>query len=206
MALGSKARTFPPGESPFHAKGILWLGIRAFVEERVPGGVASVADRLDAACRTFFSDMFLASGWYDALPLVPVAKAIASAMRVDIAEYQRASALWHAERDMKGAYAPVLQFDTPEAVCRRFASIYALCYDFGRAEVVKEEPKCIHACASGMPEPMAEWWMRASESYMEPVLRAAGAVRPRLIWDSPIADGERLGMPLVRIPSKTCWD
>jgi hypothetical protein len=65
---------------------------------------------------------------------------------------------------MKGAYAPVLQFDTPEAVCRR-----------------------------------------ASESYMEPVLRAAGAVRPRLIWDSPVPDGERLGMPLVRIPSKTCW-
>jgi len=104
------------------------------------------------------------------------------------------------------AYAPVLQFDKPEAVCRRFASIYALLYDFGRAEVVKEEPKCIHACAYGMPEPLAEWWMRASESYMEPVLRAAGAFRPRLIWDTPAADGERLGMPLVRVPSRTCWD
>jgi hypothetical protein len=206
MASGSKARTFPPGESPFHAKGTLWLGIREFVEARVAGGVAGVADRLDAPHRTFFLDMFLASGWYDALPLVLVAKAIASAMRLDVAEYQRTSALWHAERDMKGAYAPVLQVDTPEAVCRRFANIYALCYDFGRAEVVKEEPRCIHACASGMPEPLAEWWMRASESYMEPVLRAAGAVRPRLIWDSPVADGERHGMPLVRITSRTCWD
>jgi hypothetical protein len=201
-----KGAEFAPGNSPFHVKGSVWHGIREYVDERVAGGLGAVSARLDAAHQAFFAGTFTNSGWYDLLPVVRVSQAIARAMGLDIAEYMRVSAMWHAERDMKGAFAPVLRSDAPEAVCRRYASIHALLYDFGRAEVVGEEPRRVHACAYGLPEPIAGWWMRASESYLDPVLRAAGAREPRLAWRPIEADGEQFGVPLVRVASTTSWE
>jgi len=164
-----------------------------------------VVARLDAPHAAFFSGTFLAAGWYDILPATRISLAISEAMSVSLAQYQREAAVWQAERDLKGTYAPVLKFDTPEAICRRFTSIHALMYDFGRAEVVREEPRRIHACVHGMPEPLAGWWMRASEAYLDPVLRAAGAKDPHLIWSPMEPDSVYANMPLVRIPSVTAW-
>lgn len=195
-----------PGESPFHVRGNLWLGVREFVEARVEGGAKAVTRHLDAKVADFFTQRFLPEGWYDVLPIVAVARAIAAAMGVSVADYQRVSAVWQAERDLSGAYAPVLKVDTPETVCRRFASIYALLYDFGRAEVVSIEGQSVRACAHGMPEPLADWWMRASEYYIDYVLFAAGARNPRLVWGAPEPDGERMGVKLLKIPSVTSWD
>jgi hypothetical protein len=201
-----RSSAFPTGESPFHMKGSLWLGVRQFVEGEVHGGVPEVSRHLEPAQRDFFTQLFLAAGWYDVLPIVPIARAIAQAMNVDTLEYVRRTAAWQAERDLAGVYAPILKTDTPEAVCRRFTSIFGLMYDFGRAEIVREEPRRFHACAYGLPEPIAGWWMRASECYLAPVLDAAGARNPRIVWKIPQADGERDGTRLVRIPSETEWE
>jgi hypothetical protein len=146
------------------------------------------------------------AGWYDILPVVDVANAVAAALDVPMTESLRRSAVWHAERDLRGIYASVLKFDSPVAVCHRFASIFALHYSFGRAEIVGEEPRRMLACAYGLPESIAAWWMRATECYMDPVLRASGAKNPRMIWRTPEPDGEQFGVRLVRIPSSTEWD
>ncbi|HVU05191.1 MAG TPA: hypothetical protein VHE30_25760 [Polyangiaceae bacterium] len=200
------SRVHAPGQSPFHAKGNLWLGIRDFVEQRVDGGVPAVLKHLAADVAAFFTQELLAVSWYDVLPAVDVAAGIAKAMGVTVQEYQRVSAVWQAERDLNGAYAPVLKRDTPEGVCRRFANIYSLMYDFGRVEILSVEGQSVRACCYGMPEPLAAWWMNASEFYTDYVLFAAGGRNPRLVWDPTISDGERSGVPLVRIPSTTAWD
>jgi len=199
-------RTFDPGTSPFHAKGTLWMGVREFIELRVNGGAAAVADRLNAMTKAFFLEKFLPAGWYDILPITQVTRAVADTLGVSETEYLRQSAVWQAERDLKGAYAPVLNVDTPQEVCHRFASIYALMYDFGRAEVVSEQTGQVRACCHGMPGSIAEWWTRASGYYTELVLRAAGARNARILWASPEPDGERWAVPLVKISSTTEWD
>lgn len=206
MTTGARSRTYPPGQSPFHAKGSIWEGIREFVTECVPGGTEAVDGKLDPETRAFFSQKFVIAGWYDILPVVNVANAVAATLGVPVTESLRRSAVWHAERDLKGIYASVLKFDSPEAVCRRFASIFALHYSFGRAQIVGEEPRRMVACAYGIPESIAAWWMRASECYVVPVLESAGAKNPRLVWGNVESDGERLGVQLVRCPSSTEWD
>src|SRR6185436_14914799 len=118
-----------PGESPFHAKGELWLGIRRFVEERVQGGVPRVARELEPDVAAFFTRELLPAVWYDVLPAVDIASGIARAMGASVLDYHRISAVWQAERDLSGAFAAVIKFDTPEAVCRRFASIHSAMYD-----------------------------------------------------------------------------
>jgi len=47
---------FAPGESPFHVKGVVYLGLREYFAEQIPGGIEAVSKELhDEALRTFFA-------------------------------------------------------------------------------------------------------------------------------------------------------
>ena len=196
---------FGPGESPFHAKGMLWMGIRAYFDAKVPGGAAAVASELEPPFREFLTQMFLPPAWYDIMPILTIVEAAAMVLRVDRMEYVKRSAIWHAEQDMNGVYKALLSLGSPVAVCRRFGSIHHQIYDFGKAQMVREDTNRVDSLAEGMPEPLAWWWKRASESYVLTVLRAAGAKSPRLVWQPNLPDGKRDGVQLVRIPSYTTW-
>jgi hypothetical protein len=184
---------------------MVWMGIRDFVEARLPGGVEAVARELDAPLRDFWTQMFVAPGWYDIMPITALAPVIAAAMSVDRLEYVKQTAIWQAERDMAGVYKALLKSDSPLAVCRRFPSIHQQIYDFGKPQVLSECEHRVEVVAEGIPSPLAWWWKQASEYYLQPVLRAAGAARPQLLWNSQLADGKREGMPLVRIYSSTLF-
>ena len=196
---------FAPGESPFHAKGMLWMGIRAFFDARVPGGVQSVTKELSAPFSDFLTQSFVPPAWYDILPVLTIAGAAAAALGVDRKEYVKQSAEWHAEQDMNGVYKALLSLRSPAAVCKRFGSLHQQIYDFGKAEMLREEANRVESLAQGLPEPLAWWWKRASEAYVLTVLRAAGAKSPRMVWQSNQPDGTRDGISLVRIASHTMW-
>lgn len=197
---------FPAGESPFRTKGMLWLGVRAYLDAKVPGGADAIANELDPQARAFFTQMFVAPSWYDVFPILTIADVASRLLDIDKFEYVKRSAQYHAEQDMTGVYKALLATRSPLAVCKRFGSIHSQMYDFGKAQVVREEPNRVDALATGMPEPLAWWWRRASECYVMPVLRAAGAKNPRLVWQPQQPDGTRDGVKLVRIPSYTAWN
>jgi hypothetical protein len=196
---------FAPGDSPFHAKGMLWMGMRAFMSAQVPGGVDAVCAELPKPLSEFLTQMFLPTAYYDLMPVLPVVQAASAALRLDTLEYVKRSAVWHAEQDMNGVYRAMLLMDSPVAVCRRFGSIHSQIYDFGKAQMLREEANRVESLATGMPEPLAWWWKRASEHYVLTVLRAAGAKNPRMHWQPNQPDGARSGVPLVRLPSYTTW-
>jgi hypothetical protein len=175
------------------------------MESKVPGGLEAVKSHLSPAYAEFFDQLFVASGWYDILPILVVAEAAATAMDVDKMEYVRRSAVFHAERDMNGVYKNLLNAATPVAICRRFASVQQQIYDFGKVQIVSEEPNRVESFATGIPEPLAWWWKRASEHYMSPVLKGAGARDPRMVWSSSQVDGAVDRIPLLRISSHTTW-
>jgi len=198
---------FEPGESPFHCKGTVWIGIRNFVEERVAGGVTAVNREVhDPEVEAYFEQMFMPSSWYDIFPILPVSKAIASVMGVAHAEYVKQSATFHAEQDMKGIYKLLGKLPSPLAVCRRFASMGKQMWDFIDIEIVREEERKVEACASGLPQVLAPWWLRASECYTNVVLKASGAKNGRVLWQRPQPAGSAHGITLVRVPSVTAWD
>jgi hypothetical protein len=196
---------FAPGESPFRTKGTIWAGICDFITEHVPGGSASVVERLEPPYRAFLTQMFVAIGWYDLLPIARIALAIADAMGVDKLEYVQKTATFQADRDMAGVYKRLLAQSTPEGFCRRYASFYAQIYDFGKAEILNEAPRCIDSTAYGVPELLGWWWMRASEVYLERVLSGAGAREPKVTWTACTPNGERSGMKLLQISARTTW-
>jgi hypothetical protein len=181
------------------------MGIRGYAQEHVVGGSEQVSASLTPACREFFDQLFVAPGWYDLFPMLEISPAMAARRGVAPNEQVRHTATWHGEQDLKGIYKTMLKQATPIAICRRFSSLYSQLYNFGRAEVTREESNRVESCAYGMPEPLAEWWMRATEAYLQPILIAAGARQPRIIWRALLPDGESHGVPLVRIPSQTAW-
>ena len=191
--------------SVFCVKGTMWLGIRAYVEERVPGGLEQVNAELSPPLQAFFSQMFLATGWFDLFPMLGVTRAISIVRRQPHMEQARQLAVWHGEHDLKHIYKAILKQSTPLAVCKRFPIIFSQLYNFGRIELVREEEGAVAACAHGMPEQLAAWWMQATEGYLQPILQASGGRNVKLTWQPTQPDGERAGVPLVRVPSVTSW-
>ena len=204
--MDHQGESLAPGKSPFQAKGMLWLGIRGFIEDGVPGGAGAVAAELDEQHRAFFTQMFMAMSWYDLLPINAVADAASRILRTDKLEYVKRSALWQAKRDMAGVYKPLLASDTPETICRRYASIYSQLYDFGSVQLIREGPKSIETRVEGMPDALAWWWKRGSECYLAPVLRAAGASAPKITYSEGKPNGTRAGIQLLQFTSLTTWN
>lgn len=196
---------FPPGQSPFRVKGTLWMGVRAYVEQHVVGGSGRLDEALARDHAEFFAQLFVAAGWYDLFPMLAVSPAIARLRGVAPLDQVRHTAAWHGEHDLKRVYKTMLQQSSPQAICRRFASIYSQLYNFGRVEVGREEAKRVESVVHGMPEPLTEWWTTATEAYLVPILTSAGARNPRMVFRSPVADGESHGVRLVRVASQTIW-
>src|SRR5215472_14937038 len=67
----------PPGESPFHVRGVIYTSIIHSVNA-LPGGMNRFLDELvDARVRDFMRQNFQFMGWYDVYPALPCAVAIA---------------------------------------------------------------------------------------------------------------------------------
>jgi hypothetical protein len=183
------------------------LGIRLFVEKHVDGGVDAVRQELgDPALREFFSQMFVAAGWYDILPIIEISKVIGTVMGLGQAEYVRRSATWHAELDMKGVYKAFQKWPSPEAVCLRFTSMHAQFYDFGKVEILEVGKNQVRAQLSGMPRILTPWWQTAAEWYIYVILKAAGAKNGRLMFQPLQPNGVHAGVELVTAPSITVWE
>ncbi|HMJ15682.1 MAG TPA: hypothetical protein VK524_29900 [Polyangiaceae bacterium] len=193
------------GHSPFHVKGTIWLGTRAYYEKQIPGGPAAVATKLNSAHAEFLMQMFMPLSWYDLLPMVEISRAASTLMGMGHPDWVRMQALASAERDMTGTYKALLKSSSPEAVCKRFPSIYAQLYDFGECRVISSDSRSVESCVYGMPEPAAEWWMKATEAYMSVILNAAGAKSPKLVFQPLAPDGTLCRVPLVRVRSRTIW-
>ena len=195
----------PSDASIFCVKGTMWLGIRGYVDLHVPGGLERINSELTPPLQTFFSQMFLASAWFDLFPIIAVTRALATARRQPHMAQARQLAVWHGEHDLKHVYKTMLKQSSPQAVCKRFTGLYSQLYNFGHVEIVRDEPNAVAACCHGMPEPLAAWWMQATEGYLQPILQASGGRNPKVSWKPVEPDGERAGMPLVRVPSVTSW-
>jgi hypothetical protein len=165
----------------------------------------AVCERLSPELREFASQMFVPLAWYDLMPVLEISKAVAATAQVSHAEYIRREAAWLGEQNMRGVYKLLLKLSSPEAVCKRFASIYSQLYDFGGVQTVDVQENAVSACAFGIPESLADWWMRATDAYLGVVLTAAGAKNPKIIWKALEPDGMLCGVALVRIPSTTVW-
>jgi hypothetical protein len=125
------------GTSPFLVKGVVYR-TRYLEWERAKPGEQTLADVLaaidDPAERTFFSQTFHSSAWYDLLPIDRLGRASCQVAGEDYFEALRWRARAQAEKDARGVYKAILSFTSPEMILKRVPWMMAQYYRFGATE------------------------------------------------------------------------
>jgi hypothetical protein len=190
----------------FHAKGLVYQGAREFYDLRVPGGAAAVRDALgDAEVAAFFDQRFLAGGWYDVMPILPIAAAAAHVAGVPRADFIRDNARWVADRDLHGIYKLIVSMASAQLIAERLPALSMRYFDFGDADGKMVRDNVFEAHRYGVPAKLAEWMALVTSGFVPVALAQAGAKHVRVRWGVR-QDGSARGVPLVRIRFEVSWD
>ncbi|NUP11937.1 MAG: hypothetical protein HOW73_38310 [Polyangiaceae bacterium] len=206
MTLAPPGSSFAFGESPFRVKGVLYLGTRGFFNENLQGGIEALAgDIAEPELRDFILQPFLASGWYDVLPVPPLIAYEARALRMSLDDYLLYRTRYQARRDLGGVYAFALRLARPASVAPRLLSIMSRMFDFVKVETTKEESGSMEAVFHGVPAILERWLHVGLTVYSETALKLAGAATVDVIQPSPIGEGDVSGVRVVGLPIRLQW-
>src|SRR5262249_24363073 len=177
-----------------------------YYEANVPGGIEAVLASLpEGRLQTFFSQTFLASSWYDVLPIVQISGAAAKVSKVPHRELIVANARTVARRDIPTIYKLLLRLSSPEAVVLRMPKASMRYFDFGESSASMKQPRVCEAYQKGIPRELAGWFFHAAEGFTEVALGLAGAKDIKVRVDSPVIDGERKGALTVTLRLEMTW-
>lgn len=168
---------FPVGTSPFRARGLLYQGAVDFWDAIFPGGIAAVRRVLEPELATFFSQMFIPSLAFDAMPIVPLSAAVAQALGKPHYELVRDNARWLAERDLRGVHRLLLGVLSPSTVATRLPKAALRYFEFGSAEATMAGDKRCDARQHDIPAFLAAWFAACVEGFVPVALRKAGATK-----------------------------
>lgn len=192
-------------ESPFHVKGVLYLGTIAFFEKTVRGGMQSLYDEVrDPELLAFIKQRFLPASWYDVLPAPRLVECEARAMRIDVPGYLLHRTKYQANTDLGGVYRFVLKLASPEMVIKRLPRIATQMFDFATPSFVLEDKGHATMRIAGIPAVCGEWLETSFSVYTETAMRLAGA--QGIIVDIRRADeGRRAGEPIIALEIDVRW-
>jgi hypothetical protein len=191
---------FAPGASPFHLKGIVYRAHVEYANELIPGGEKAVNGAFKSPpLRAFREQRFMASSWYDAMPIVPLWHACARVLGQNPVEFLRARTRHQAHQDIHGVYRLILKVASAEAVAVRLPRVMLQYFNFGKTTSRVVRPGVIHFEHAGIPQAMVPWFGIVGETYVTVALEIAGAkafsVRRRPI----LPGGEVQGVPLATL-------
>jgi hypothetical protein len=204
---GDETNPFSPGKSPFRTKGSIYLGSQEFAAARIAGGWPSVVAQAahDPALKAFAEQRFLAASWYDALPLVELARAGARAAGLSFPAFARQRTEWQAEHDVRGLYRFLLRLSSPDIIIDRVGRMALQRFDFGSAKIEPLSERRVRAIRGGVPLPFAAWQVAMTEPYTLHLMRMAGA-RDAFFRAQPfVVDGAAHGLPTVTITFAAGW-
>ena len=197
---------FGPGESPFKVKGVAYKGHLDYTERYVPGGVrAMVAELNDPAQTHFFDQPFLAASKYDVFPLAQAGVACGHLTRLSFPQFIRIRSRVQAEQDIKGVYKFLMNLVSAEAIAQRIPKIMAQYFDFIETEITDVEKHRVVNIQHGVPTALAGWHALVCTSYMDTILKLAGATAPRTSAELFGDEGEAHGVPVSAIEYTIAW-
>jgi hypothetical protein len=197
--------------APFRTKGLVFRGAFDFYDGLVPGGaVAVIAHAVTwnpslPGLGRFLSQSFVAGGWYDVLPIVPLSRAAARLGGLTHRRIIRDNAAWMARRDLHGVYKVVLQLASVEMVAMRLPRLSLRYFDFGSSTGAMVGPKQMTSQRIGIPAPLGEWFMHCTEGFVPVALALAGANDVLVKCTSAPGDVRRAGHELVDITVRLSW-
>jgi hypothetical protein len=196
---------FAFGQSPFRAKGVLYLGTQSFFTEHVHGGLEALSSEIeDEALRAFITQKFLPASLYDVMPVPALVAYEAHALRMGHDDCLLHRTRHQAKKDLGGVYAWLLRLASPRLVASRLPRIMLQMFDFAEAEIALETDEEVVAKLSGIPAPLAPWLTVGTTVYAETALKLAGA-SPTIEEPSVRPNGARAGLPLVDLEIPIRW-
>lgn len=204
-ALVPPNATFKFGESPFHAKGVLYIGTQSFFEANLQGGFARFLESIEQPeLRAFISKRFLAGSWYDVMPVPALIAVEARALGMPLDSYLLHRTRWQATRDLSGVYGWVLKVATPGAVAARLPRIFAQMFDFAVIGEQQVEHEHTTAFLGGIPDPLVPWLTSGISVYADTAVKLAGA---RKVEVAVASEPERAqsGLALRRMRIEVAW-
>jgi hypothetical protein len=204
--IATKTGVYPPGTSPFHVRGGAYRNALDHAERHVPGGI----DRLKDACpdpglKTFLSQKFEPSGWYDVLPIAPLSDVMAELLGVTLEQYLLDRTREHAHRDLVGLYRLLLRAVSARTVALFLPKLTARYYDWGGIDARLRGPRHVETVRRGVPEPLARWYSMVACSFAEAALEIAGAPHPRIVVSSSEPDGAAFGVATREFVFDVTW-
>jgi serine/threonine protein kinase len=197
---------FPPGKSPFRAKGTAFTGVFAAHDRLVDGGFARVVASLDPDLREFCSQPFLAASMYDVLPLVPISVRGAQLAKTPFRDHVRTIGEMQVERDRSGVYKNLLGGSSAEEVLAKIPRLFSQYFDFGSIDAKVTSPTTFEGATRGLPAPFAPWYLLCGEGMMSALLAAVGATNMRLIRRPLVAEEEVQGVRLLTSRFVMRWE
>jgi hypothetical protein len=197
--------TFVFGESPFHAKGVLYLGTQTFFEANLQGGFAAFTiDIKEPELAAFIGQKFLPSSWYDVMPVPALIAYEARALRMTLEQYLLHRTRWQAKKDLGGIYGWVLKLASPGAVFTRLPKVFVQMFDFATVQMDVRDAGSGRGSIRGIPEPLRPWLTTALGVYVDTALKLAGAHTIDATI-TPVGEGVRAGVPIIRIDLEVSW-
>ncbi len=198
---------FGPGKSPFQVKGIAYKGHLDYTDRYVPGGVrAMVAELNDPGQTHFFDQPFLAASKYDVFPLAQAGVACANLTRLSFPQFIRIRSRVQAEQDIKGVYKFLMNLVSAEAIAQRIPKIMGQYFDFIETEITEVDKHRVVNIQHGVPTALAGWLALVCTSYMDTILKLAGATAPRTTAELFGEEGSAHGLPVSGIEFAVTWD
>lgn len=166
---------FAPGDSPFRIKGNGYRGHLQYVEQHLPGGVAAMLDAFDdPELRAFFEQTFLASAFYDVLPLAHAGLVCADISGMSFYDFVYERTRHQAEDDVRGIYKWLLTLLSPRLVSSRLTKFMAQYFDFVGFEVEASDSSTVRGKLTGAPPELRCWLTTVFEAYYRHVFKLGG--------------------------------
>jgi hypothetical protein len=193
-------------------KGLAYRGFEAYAKRNVEGGMDRVrAELKDPKLRGFLTQPFLAGSWYDVLPVVPLAAAMAALERSSLEDFVRRSARRQALYDAQHVHRRFFQGHPPSALVAKIPRLFMQYTDFGGADVVNmghlagADSGQGAVLRTGVPAFILPWFIPMNEAYIEAILGAMGSQRPRVKGQVLPKDGGVSGIPTVPVRFRVMW-
>jgi hypothetical protein len=180
--------------------------MRDLIDTSVPGGLPAVVEAIDDRdLAGFLQQRFFAGNWYDFLPILPLTGVVAAVMKAPLKEAMRLALGRQADRDVRGIHRLLLLLTSPEVALTRLVLAHSRYFEFGSAEISSMGRGYARTRINGVPLPLAGWHRMSSTAFVDRVLQLAGARMTHVTWDPDEPDGERAGVPLVRMSAHRTW-
>jgi hypothetical protein len=170
---------FPPGESPYHMKGLVYRTTVTYLN-RTAGRFEAVLKEVGPEIATFLRQPFLAASWYDLGPVIALNDAAARVVDMPTEDFIRERTHAQALQDLTGVYSFVLKLASPLAVAQALPRLTSRYFDWGGVEIRKHSATYVEPIRTGVPRYIARWYFLAAEGFMLYAIEKAGGRAVRI--------------------------